>query len=723
MNSLDSVLAKSVNYGNVTLLEHTRQVVAAIKSFAKAFALNDETAIKGAIIHDLGKAHPHFQNKIKGINAKSLFEKNKYDYTHRHEISSLAFLPVFDKDDWDSIIDMVIGHHKSIKKDKAEKGILDLIENDRNMIEHHLEGFESWKTIGNAIINYFGYKTKEISKDEVEKAIKYVIDYCEKKKTGWSKWRGLLMAADHFASAFIDETETKLQSLFKIPDLNFYYDEKRISDLYPLSKTETSNDKKHTIVVAPTGAGKTDFLMKRCTGRIFYTLPFQASINAMWERIGTDLKQTNPNLDIRLQHATSRIVVKNNKSEQLLQGLVGSSVKVVTPHQMAGIIFGTPGFESVMLDLKACDVILDEIHTYSDYSRAMVIEIVKALLKLDCRIHIGTATMPRTLYNELLGIMGGKETVYEVKLDSKVLVTFNRHIIYKHDTFEETLPIIKKAINENEKILVIFNTVKKAQKAFKEFEKEFPNIEKMLIHSRYRRGDRVMLESKLQKEFNGDGSSEYGDGLKPCLVVSTQVVEVSLDISFDRMITECAPIDSLIQRFGRINRKRSPESIGKYKPIHVIKPNGNVLPYKMDVLEKSFGQLPDNGQLLEEISLQEKINWVYPNNDTKEIDIHIIDNGERFKLKELTNNKKSVLVEALDIESVSCILETDREEYLTATWEKRIQLEIPINFKTISRYIHQYEQLEVGSYPFVIPCNINNYKKYGLELTEPDNFL
>ena len=165
MNSLDSVLAKSVNYGNITLLEHTQQVVTAIKTFAQAFNLNEEKAIKGAIIHDLGKAHPHFQNKIKGINAKSIFEKNKYDYKHRHEISSLAFLPVFDKDDWNQIIDMIIGHHKSIKKDKGEKGILDLIENDRYMIEHHLQGYENWQIIGNSIINYFGYNVKKVSKE------------------------------------------------------------------------------------------------------------------------------------------------------------------------------------------------------------------------------------------------------------------------------------------------------------------------------------------------------------------------------------------------------------------------------------------------------------------------------------------------------------------------------------------------------------------------------
>ncbi|MEL4402997.1 hypothetical protein AAEJ42_22450, partial [Shewanella algae] len=89
----------------------------------------------------------------------------------------------------------------------------------------------------------------------------------------------------------------------------------------------------------------------------FYTLPYQASINSMWERI----KSVVPNKDISLLHATSRIVTKNNIDEQILQPLAGSAVKILTPHQLAAIIFGTSGFETVMLDLQEADVILDEI--------------------------------------------------------------------------------------------------------------------------------------------------------------------------------------------------------------------------------------------------------------------------------------------------------------------------------------------------------------------------
>ena len=719
MQSIKPILAKSANYGGLSLLEHTRQVYSAAKCFARNFdfAFDLDLACKGAILHDLGKAHPYFQRRVQNINTNSLEEERESNYVHRHELSSLSFLPAFPTNEWDILIDMVVAHHKSIVNDTKERGILDLVNRFRNWIDNHLKDWEDWSNYGFQIIKQFGFET-EFSKEEARMALEYVVEYCETKSTGWSPWRGLLMASDHFASAFMFDTDMQLKKLFEIPKLDYYFDSLRQSDIYPLSQISVTDKRPHTLVVAPTGAGKTDFLLKRCNGRIFYTLPFQASINSMWER----MKKTIPNEDIRLQHATSRIIVGEKLDEKLLQPLVGSSVKVLTPHQMAAIIFGTPGYESVMLDLKGCDIILDEIHTYSDYSKSMVLEIVKMLLLLDCRIHIGTATMPSVLYNELFQILGGEELVYQVKLPNEVLDSFNRHQIYKMDDETGINQILTTAFDNNEKVLVIYNTINKAQKAFKQFLELFPDITMLLIHSRYKRSDRVVLETRLKTEFNGDGSAEFGDGLNPCLVVSTQVVEVSLDISFDRMITQCAPLDSLIQRFGRVNRKRTPETIGKYKPIHVIAPIGNVLPYKMDILKPSFDQLPDNGEVLVERELQNKIDLI-PVLDRKEIDVHLIFKNNRFSLLELTNRKSAVLVDALEIESASCILSVDRDKYLFANWEERIHMEIPINWKTISRYRTEYEQLSIGSNPFVVPQSIDDYKTFGLQLVEHDKFL
>lgn len=721
--SLEEILAKSILYGGTTLLDHTKHVVLGVEKMAQGFLLEFDTEIakKGAIIHDLGKAHHKFQNRIMGKSKENLIsEVEAESYIHRHELSSLAFLPCFPKEEWPFLIDMIVAHHKSIENDSKERGILDIKSKYRNWIENHLENWEEWHHFGIEIIRHFNYECpNEISLIEAQNALKFTATYCESKKTGWSPYRGLLKAADHFGSALIDKTEESLSHTFDIPNLSYYHDEIRKNSFYPLSELDVNDNRMHTLVVAPTGAGKTDFLMRRTKGRVFYTLPFQASINAMWDRF----KKVVPNKDIRVLHAISKLVVgKENIDEQLLQPLVGSSIKVLTPYQLAAIVFSISGYESILLDVKGCDVILDEVHTYSGYSRSMVLEIVKVLKHIGCRIHIGTATMPSVLYKELLQILGGKENVYEITLSDKTLDNFNRHVVFKLASDEDMFSIIENAIHvEKEKVLLVFNTIGKAQKVYTTILNKFPNVSKMLIHSRFKRQDRLVRELKLKDEFNGNGK-EF-DGITPCIVVATQVVEVSLDISFDRMITECAPLDGLIQRFGRINRKRTDKTVGKYKPVYVIIPKGNVLPYKMDVLKKSFDELPNNGEVLLEREIQQKIDNVYPEMEIKLIDIHLKFKDDRFLMKELTDNKKSVLIDAMEIEGATCILESDRQHYIDAKWEERINMEIPVNWKTISQYKSQFEQLNVGSHPFVVPQPIDEYEKYGLQLIEHDYIL
>jgi CRISPR-associated endonuclease/helicase Cas3 len=723
MKELKDILAKSVLYGGTSLLEHTQQVALCIQKMSQGFQydFDEQLTLKGAILHDLGKAHPKFQKRVSEKSSESLLEEFEDEgYVHRHEISSLAFLLCFPRKEWPILIDMVVAHHKSIKSPNYEgRGILDLKTQYRDWLQNHLKEWDEWQQYGLEIIRSFGFDCpNEISIEDAENTLKFVADYCAAKKNGWSPYRGLLKGADHFASALTERAEENIKHTFEIPDLNFYRNPKRFSDLYPLSKVPTDDSRPHTIVVASTGAGKTDFLMKRTNGRVFYTLPFQASINAMWARF----KDVVPNKDIRILHAISKIVVgKSNPDEQLLQPLVGSSIKVLTPYQLAGIVFGISGFESILLDIKGCDVILDEVHTYSGYSRSMVLEVVRVLKYFECRIHIGTATMPTVLYNELLGILGGKEHVYEVKLSEEELDHFNRHNIYKLANDADILPILQKAIEADEKVLIVCNTIKKAQDVYDKMIGAFPNVAKMLIHSRFKRQDRFEKELRLKEEFNGDGKENKG--ILPCIVVATQVIEVSLDISFDRMITECAPLDGMIQRFGRINRARTQESIKFQKPIYVIEPKGNVLPYKLDLLQKSFEQLPDNGQTLLEKTLQRKINNVYPELDKKEIDIHLKFKDGRFTMTELTDNRKGILIDALEIEGATCILEADRQRYIDATWEERIDIEIPINWKTISRYRKQFEQLNVGSNPFVVPQNEDDYEKYGLQLVGHDIIL
>jgi len=712
-----TLLAKSEENGGLTLYQHTAHVVAAIEKFANALGFDSILARNGAILHDLGKGHPHFQNKIRNAGKpKTLLEvEAERSVVHRHELSSLGFLPIFPKENWDELIHLIVAHHKSTKDDPTGRGILDLKSNDRNFVNFHLQDWENWAPQALEVAGRFGLPVHPIAVSEARAALEYTIDYCEKCPKGWSPLKGLLRGADHFGSAFTNDVEDILKRTFQKPDLSWFRDEKRRHPLYPLSCTSTDDARPHTLVVAPTGAGKTDFLLRRCQGRVFYTLPFQASINSMFDRI----QKAVPEADVRLLHSTSRLKASGNSVEQTLQPLIGAGVKVLTPHQIASIVFGTSGYETVMLDLHGTDVILDEIHTYSDWSGAMVREIVRALLRLDCRIHIGTATIPTVLYRQMLDILGGSEQVYEVKLPDSELDTFNRHIIFKERNEPERMRgILEKAFANGERVLLVHNVVKDAQASYADFKVAFPNVPMMLIHSRFRRKDRMRLEAELTNNYNVRTKTGYS----PCLVISTQVVEVSLDISFDRMITACAPLDALVQRFGRVNRVRNEETIGKLKPIHVIAPEGSALPYKKEILDLSFAQLPD-GAILEEREVQNKIDAVYPLIENKEIDIHLVFQEGQHTIKTLTHRPKSIIVDALEIESATCILQDDRDAYEKGNWEQRIELEIPMAWSTLRWKASKYVQLEIGSWPFVIPQIEAEHEELGLILHEPNKMF
>lgn len=704
MKNLDHILAKGEENGRVPLSLHLSEVALLTEKVAEHLGLNTSIARKGAIFHDIGKASPIFQNTL-----KKNFQRPP-GFLFRHELASLFFISLLNEEEKYPVIDMIVAHHKSIYKDAGGKGILDLDENEPEVFEKHIKGFDVWSKDALSILEYFEIETKTISVDQAKESFYEVVDYCQSKKYGYSQWKGVLISADHLASAMSGYIKPMERKLFVVPDLSYYH--LRKSELYPLSLISTDDKRKHTLVTAPTGAGKTDFLIRRCTGRVFYTLPFQASINAMYERFKDDLKNTDA--DVRLLHAASSIKLENGKvEEKILQRHIGASVKVLTPHQMASLVFGTKGFEAMIADIKGCDIILDEIHTYSETTQAIVLKIVEILCNIGCRVHIGTATMPSVLYKRLVEILGGTDTIYEVKLTDEVLDTFNRHIIHKADSMESLSNIIDEAIQQNQKILLVCNQVKRAQSLFKDLSEQYPHVEKMLVHSRFKRGVRSQLESDLRNIFN--------NSIEACLVVSTQVVEVSLDISFDLMVTECAPVDALIQRFGRINRKRSKETIGHYKPIYVLAPpteKSDAMPYGLEVLQRTFEVLP-NGNLIKEREAQSMIDNVYPSIEFINIDLNAVFKDGKWVIKELWHNSKSALLETLDIDSVSCIDEADKELYDTSTYEEQSKMEIPVSYRSVG--YRGLDKSANGAKPFVIPSKAyDNELGFLLDFAKPE---
>ena len=423
---------------------------------AAQFKMSIDVAKNGAILHDIGKAHPVFQKRL--LRKPSLDQE-----VFRHEIASLFFLSAFPSDQWNKLIEMVVSHHKSVRNDINKQGLLDL-EQLYDYEDFHLGDWNKWSKEAWKVLLELGVSYTSITINDARKNVLYCIDYCNQKnkERGFSNWKGIMMAGDHLASALIDKTEKVAIKLFIEPDLSFY---NRTHPLYPLSQISAVIPQKHTIVVACTGAGKTDYLLRRCTGRVFYTLPFQASINAMYKRVGKDLEKNNPDLDIRILHSTSKIIKRKNSDEEVvLQSQIGASIKILTPHQLAALAFGMKGFEALILDLSGCDVILDEVHTYTGVSQAIVLKLVEILKQIGCKIHIGTATMPTILYKKIKDILGND--VLEIKLPAAELDKFDRHIIHKISSFDNAKGLIKKAVLSNKKVLIVLNKVKTAQKVY-----------------------------------------------------------------------------------------------------------------------------------------------------------------------------------------------------------------------------------------------------------------
>lgn len=700
------ILAKS---DGMCLEQHLHEVEQAACVFAEHMGLSVNIAKKGAILHDIGKASPLFQNSLRKPQAPG--------FVYRHEIASLFFLSLIPENERNFVLEMIVSHHKSFYNDESGKGLLDLDDNISSFVTHSKD-WSNWSLIALDILKDFGFEVHTISLKEAEDNYNYAVGYCNdlcnKRVYGYSEWKGLLMAADHFASAMNGSLKDTLERMFIKPKLKFY--DNRKNCLYSLSMLDTSDKRKHTMVTAPTGAGKTDFLLRRCRGRVFYTLPFQASINAMYNRLCNDLHDTDSL--ITLKHSTSALKIEDgNIEETVLQASVGSSIKVLTPQQMAMIVFGVKGYEAMLMDLKGCDVIFDEIHTYSGTIQSIVWRIVEILASIGCRIHIGTATMPSCLYKKLFDILGGSENVYEVKLSDSELDSYNRHIVHKINDTARIDSIIDEEIGKQSKILIVCNQVKRAQMLYERLKEKYGTVPMMLIHSKYKRKDRQKLEKELIECFNKKNET--------CIVVSTQVVEVSLDISFDAMITECAPLDALIQRFGRINRKRTQENIGHYKPVYVIAPSDKAkesLPYDDEILKRSFEVLPDN-KFIEEKKLQAMLDYVYPDIVIGSIDYSgcIFKDGE-WEMTKLRHNSKCALMDALDINSVICITESDEQNYKVGNNKDKVMLEIPTSRNSIVfrglRKLREYGNV------YVIPDNSYS-EEVGAELDKalPENYI
>jgi CRISPR-associated endonuclease/helicase Cas3 len=156
--------------------------------------------------------------------------------------------------------------------------------------------------------------------------------------------------------------------------------------------------------------------------------------------------------------------------------------------------------------------------------------------------------------------------------------------------------VIRECLRERRRVIVVCNTVANAQAVFRDLRRSVGEREAVLLHSRFNARDRFEQERMLMDE-------------SVRLLVGTQAIEVSLDIDFDVMFTEPAPLDALIQRFGRVNRKRRKGICTVFVCREGGEHDGYI--YPAQVVEETLKVL-GGVSVLREAELQEMLDKVYP---------------------------------------------------------------------------------------------------------------
>ncbi len=289
-------------------------------------------------------------------------------------------------------------------------------------------------------------------------------------------------------------------------------------------------------------------------------------------------------------------------------------------------------------------VILDEVHSYDVYTSSILVELVRALLKMRCSVVILSATLSGSRRKALLALkdsedlqneeyplvtseIGGKYQAIPVEISSskKIRIEFEANNDLRIGEIA-----VQKAL-EGHCVVCIANTVAKAQSWFNRIKASMPEgaFEVGLLHSKFPQWRRRQLESFWIGALGKKGARPDG-----CVLVATQVVEQSVDIDADFMITELAPADMLLQRIGRLwrhDRDRRPckfaevaivtgdvESAESKEEMEEALGKSNCLVYSPYVLWRTFQVFEGLGEISIPGDIRPKIEQTYRETPEKE---------------------------------------------------------------------------------------------------------
>jgi CRISPR-associated endonuclease/helicase Cas3 len=242
-------------------------------------------------------------------------------------------------------------------------------------------------------------------------------------------------------------------------------------------------------------------------------------------------------------------------------------------------------------------VIVDEVHAYDAYMSKLLERLLEWLAALGSPVVLLSATLPdekriALLKAYLRGLNRELSAEEEQQLNAgyprlswaganqqgarTIDVSDRIRRTLKIEWIDESIPLggrLKAALNDGGCAAVICNTVNRAQQVYLSLKPYFDEAELDLFHARYLFKDRDECEKRALTDFGKEGATiKFDDGEERTVrrphrkvLVATQVIEQSLDLDFDLMVSDCAPVDLILQRSGRLHRhdRARPEKLSQ----------------------------------------------------------------------------------------------------------------------------------------------------------------
>jgi CRISPR-associated endonuclease/helicase Cas3 len=348
------------------------------------------------------------------------------------------------------------------------------------------------------------------------------------------------------------------------------------------------------LIEAPMGMGKTEaalwaaynLLSEGKAHGIYFALPTQTTSNRIHQRVNRFLQQVQLRPDAsRLIHGNSWLLdtaTDVNPTATDSRTMPGEDARAgrnwfSSPKRALIAPFGVGTVDQALLGVVACKhffvrqfalagkvVIIDEVHSYDMYTGTLIDVLVDTLESLGCTVIVLTATLIGQRRRQLLGRhIEPPETdapypLLSGRCDGRMIPRIAPHppsdktIHIEFIEQEQAAAQAIQAAREGAAVLWICDTVDAAQQQYSRIDDavrdKFPVG---LLHSRFPYWRREQLESEWMERLGKEAQTRCGS-----ILVATQVVEQSVDLDADLMITELAPTDMLLQRTGRLWRHK-----------------------------------------------------------------------------------------------------------------------------------------------------------------------